>query len=167
MKQRLTIVVGERRKRKLVHVIPFDDDAITAEEPGKKSKTTFDAESSAPLSSLEKDGLQALLSLGSPIHPLEGRSNAHGSALTRLSEKRSADTCKVSQTISYFKLPDLTRNTIPIARRTIQEAVGKPLLPPPVPRYLERPIAPPPGLPRIAYGCIFSRESNTMSTKKG
>jgi hypothetical protein len=163
MKRRLTMAVDDFCTRKLVHVIPFEDDAAGVIEPAtKRVKSSSSRKSPGSLTSLEEEGLQALLTLSSPIKPLMLQVNhTHETDVHRSSEPTKTNaTVVVSKFSSSIKTPDLLliqRGTSPSNKRIfISGIMIQPVLPPPPLRYLGRPLGLPPPLPRIPYGCVFS-----------
>lgn len=157
------MVDQEVRKRKLVHVIPFDDDAstVSAAPSGKCAKRTSTARSCTPLSSLEQDGLQALLTLRSPTRPLKEHVRSYQT--DPFSQPPSeGDVLSVGALTPPFpeRATTYTARNLAVLQKT---PVGMPLLAPPPQHYLGRPLAPPPALPRIPYGCIFSNRKGSGS----
>jgi hypothetical protein len=164
-------------KTKLVHVIPFDDDAAIFVEPATKRFKIGCRKSPGSLTSLEHEGLQALLTLSSPIKSLAVEfDHGYETELIRFSEPLKTDLPKavVSQVHPSTKnTGTFTKNAGPAQRNRavsnlFKGIMRKPLLPPPTPpplRYLGRPLAPPPSLPRISYGCIFSKRERDSINK--
>jgi hypothetical protein len=170
MNQRLTMVIDDTRKRKLVHIIPFDDDPGAVLASATKRAKTQTATVSPLLSSLEQDGLQALLTLGAPVQYVSRQIRSSRHHAIRPDEKSTKTLTDGSNLAAPSKALDSTQSgqTVSSSNVSLQKGIlGKPLLPPPAPHYLGRPLALPPPLPRIPYGCIFSKKNSCKPNECG
>jgi hypothetical protein len=151
----MAITIDPKHRMKRVHVIPFDGPGEYYFERKSNLKRVKGPLKKTELSTLEKQGLQALLSLHSDVHLLTRQDvdTRHSTVLAKKCEVSNAhSSCLVSGPSN--KLDTLKhRNKKQSAIRFLGDPLAVPS--PPPPPFIGKPLAVPPPLPRVPYGYVF------------
>ena len=145
-------ITDPKHRMKRLHVIPLEEaDENYGRKPSlKRAKGTV---KKSELTLLEKQGLQALLSLHSDIRPLERQeAEIEQGVITpeKIHSLHHDCPCAAALNLSkHLDAPHYYTKEKPVIR-----FLGDPLAVPFPP--MGRPLAPPPPLPRVAYGHVFS-----------
>lgn len=159
----------DAHKVKRVHVIPLDEagehEEHRREPDAKRVKGPLHQ---STLTLLEKQGLQALLTLHSDMRPLHRQDVDTREDMASMKEMRDMDSFSadlVSNKQALYKPKYASKTKLTEKSTTRIRFLGDPLAIPNPPPFIGRPLALPPPLPRIPYGVALPAKTEPRPDK--